>query len=218
MAYGLLTPCDVQVMERMLCLAAADAVGDAPIRFCEIGVRDGATARGIQAYLAGLGRGIDYVGFDSGRDMGVIPPFEHAQMCDGDSAETYLQIATRTFDCLVIDGCHCANHVMLDFLNFAPRVRVGGYVFCHDLAPRAQGKCDYQGHGPKAQSDFGTASRVALDRLGLLATDADAEIDPAMTGWRLLGPARTQRVDYCRLFGGWIPDWDWGGAAVFQRV
>jgi len=218
MAYGLLTPCDVQVLERMLRAATELTPGDAPIRFCEIGVRDGATARGVQAYLAQLGRGIDYVGLDSGRDMDVELPFEGAQVCAGDSAETYLQMATRTFDCLIIDGCHCANHVMLDFLNFAPRVREGGFIFCHDLAPRAQGKCDYQGHGPKAQADFGTASRAALDRLGLLDVSAAGYVDPAGTGWRLLDTAPTRRTDYRRLWAGWIPDWDWGGAAVFQRV
>lgn len=188
MPYGFLTPTDVQVLERGL-QRAMDAFPGS-IRVVEIGVYHGDTSRGIKDYVEKHGRELDYCGFDSQRDKPITPPFEGATVHLGDSADTYL-LAPSVIHFLLIDGCHCANHVMLDFLNFGDRVTVHGLVFFHDVNPKAQGKMDYQGHGPR-HVDFGTATLEALRKLG------------GLPGWIQIAREHDSQ--------------DWGGAALFQRL
>jgi len=191
MPYGLLTPTDVQVLEDGLRLAMKTFPGS--IRVVEIGVCYGDTSRGIRTFLETHGRELDYCGFDNQRDRPIDPPFPGATVHLGDSAETYL-LAPSGIHFLLIDGCHCANHVMLDFLNFGDRVVPHGLVFFHDVNPKAQGKMDHQGHGPR-HVDFGTATREALRKLGLFPINSAA--------WGIVNAK-------------W-DDQDWGGALLLGR-
>jgi hypothetical protein len=99
----------------------------------------------------------------------------------GDSREIFESIPNG-FHVLFIDACHCNNCVMLDFLNYGPKVVSGGWVLFHDTNPSPRwvgvhhGK--YAGHGPKTPA-FHIAVREALRKLGLL--------DNSRTDWSFTG-------------------------------
>jgi hypothetical protein len=72
---------------------------------------------------------------------------------------------------LFVDGCHCVNHAMCDFLNYSPLVVAGGYCLFHDTALPKDGVS--QGEWPQNHSYAGTPDstlgvRSALTKLGLL--------------------------------------------------
>lgn len=218
MGYGLLTPTDVEQLEQALREAwkrartrlahAFYGEGDTAERFrvLEIGVCHGDTSRGIRDYLESFGGfydedekehpfPLDFWCVDNQRDRPIEPPFPGAHLVLGPSEEVYPQVP-GVFDFVLVDGCHCANHVALDFLHYGDKVRPGGFLMFHDMSPRAQGKLDWQGHGPKEHPDFGTASREAARLLGLL--------DNRRTDWR-------------KAWEVW-DDQDWGGVLVVERV
>lgn len=226
MAWGLLTPIDVETLRASLKRAIANAMARSadqrPFRVVEIGVCHGDTARAIRDvvvdYFAGLTRPIvhqpdealldapawqtlQYLGIDNGRDRPIDRPFDAAQLVIGDSAELFPAVVGDygfdEIDWLLIDGCHCSNHVALDFLNYGALVAPGGEVCFHDISARAQGKLDYQGHGPRTSVSFGTAVREALAKVGLHPLVRD--------DWAFQG---------C----GIDPNVDWGGVAAFRHV
>ena len=193
MPYGLLSNVDIQSLEGSIRLAHETFPAQA-LTVVEIGICHGDTSRGIRDYLNGLGVAFSYHGFDSQRDKQISPPFEGASLHLGDSAEIYHE-APEGIHWLMIDGCHCVNHMMLDFLHFGDRVAKGGVAIFHDVSPLSQNKCDYQGHGPNI-ADFGTACREGIRKLGLY--------DGFRTDWVLI------KED-------WEPNLNWGGVAVFQK-
>lgn len=200
-SYGIITTADGLALERSLRRVAYVFAGER-LRILEVGVCHGDTARGIKAFLDGNGVPFDYVGVDNGRDLPVQVPFPGAKLVLGQSEEVYPQIESG-LHWIFCDGCHALNAVMLDFLNYGDRLLVGGEIVFHDTSPLAQGKCDYQGQGPRledgraAHPDFGTASREALRKLGLL--------DGKRTDWK--------QVD-----DTWLPDVDWGGTITCERT
>ncbi len=204
MGYGLLTGVDIGVVERGLTLAMKRFQG--PVRVVEIGVRDGSSCLGMKGFVESQGRKIDYSGFDNQRDMGVGEPFHEsdddlsrAKIYLGDSAETY-RFAPKDIQFLLIDGCHCVNHVILDCLHFGERVAIGGYMAFHDMAPSSQGHekdGQYQGHGPNLP-DFGIAIREAHRLLEL--NDG--------------GPGRRWK----KLEETWDEGCWWGGVALFEKT
>ena len=205
MGYGLLTGTDVGLIEFGLGLAMDRFKG--PIRVVEIGVRDGSSSLGMKAFVESKGRQFDYSGFDNCRDMGVDEPWPaaredplRAKIYLGDSAETY-RFAPQDIHFLLIDGCHCVNHVILDFLHFGDRVASKGLVAFHDMKPSSQGHekdGQYQGHGPNLP-DFGIAIREAHRLLGI-----DNGTGPNFR-WNKL---REQWDEGC---------W-WGGVALFEKT
>ena len=79
---------------------------------------------------------------------------------------------TGKYNFLFVDGCHCVNHAMSDFLNYSPFVEVGGYTLFHDTAlPTGKEKQE-----PWPQTDHGyfgkppsvLGVREGLKKLGLL--------------------------------------------------
>jgi hypothetical protein len=134
------------------------------VKFLEIGVSGGWTACGIQKWCDEHGATLEYHGIDLGDPQVPLPP--GAVFIKGDSTQVFCAVPCG-FNILFIDGCHCVNHSMLDFLHYSPKIVVGGYVLFHDANPKPtwQG-LHYQGHGPDIPS-FRIAVREALLKLGL---------------------------------------------------
>lgn len=139
--YGALTASDAMLLERILRLYSGSRV-----RFLEIGVHTGQTARGIKEFCESIGARLEYWGIDSGVQNDGRPPFDGAHMVVGDSAEA-AHLVPDEFDVVFIDPCHCFNHVILDTVLYGEKVVSGGYLLHHDTAPHAQQKMK-DPHGP----------------------------------------------------------------------
>lgn len=148
--YGAILREDVEVLEaclQRLIGGPGEVVVPHTISVCEIGMHDGGTARGIESFVNAYGCALSYIGIDP--DDGTKRP-RHVpaggKVIVGDSAEVYGQVPDG-LDIVWVDGCHCLNHVVLDTLHFAPKVRVGGFLCFHDVNPSCQG-WGHQYHGP----------------------------------------------------------------------
>jgi SAM-dependent methyltransferase len=180
--YGLLGPTDPAVIEGSL-LAAHTLTNpisptiESPLTFkiLEIGVCHGRTARWIKEILDRKRIAFEYWGIDSQRDRPLEKPFPEANIVTGDSATEYHRVPDG-FSWILIDGCHCANHAMLDFLHYGQKLKKRGLILFHDTNPDTQGKIDYQGHGPRDNPDMNIATRKAMALLGLA--------DGSLKGWR----------------------------------
>lgn len=164
--YGAILPEDVEVLEDAMRHIVAEWNGNDPrvVNVLEIGMHDGATARGIETYFNLHGVNIHYIGVDP--DDGTtrfryVP--NGATVIVGDSAEVFARVP-GDLDLVWIDGCHCMNHVMLDTIHFAPKVRPGGFMLFHDVNPRGQG-LHHQYHGPETP-EFGLATDLAHAAIG----------------------------------------------------
>lgn len=183
--YGLITAADAALIAQQLDRVATRFKNPVVL---EIGVRGGETARAISRHMGR--RPFRYWGIDSNRDMQTAVPFPGAQMVIGDSAEVFGHVPEE-LHFVLLDGCHCRNHVVLDFLNYGAHVPVGGVVVFHDSGAKMQGR-DYQGHGPQEPPFF-------VDIAGafkLLQMDVQPE-------WEKVDEADAE---------------DWGGAVAYERV
>lgn len=140
------------------------------INFLEIGVNDGKTARGVARKAQELNVPFAGSGVDIGTQIESQP--ENYTFYHGDSMDVWPQVIGR-FNFLFIDGCHCANHVMADFLNYSPLVAVKGICAFHDVGrPELEAKQkiyeqpyqDAKWHPGKAVCGV----RMGLRKLGLL--------------------------------------------------
>lgn len=183
MKAGWMEPPEVELLEYGL----RALVPQVPM-ICEIGLGDGRTLAGIKALLPQC----VYFAIDNGQHDAARAVWDSvpAVVFRGDSAVMHRYAPPLDF--LIIDGCHCENHAMLDFLNYGTKVNHDGFVFFHDAntgggVERSQGfKC------PLAEHDrAGVFS--AMVKLGL--------INGERQGWQL--------VKY--EMGGL-------GAALFRRV
>jgi predicted O-methyltransferase YrrM len=140
--FGLMTALDATKLTSCLTLLAG-ARGPLPVRVLEIGVREGATARGMKAVLDTMESSIQYVGIDNAKDLGRLdPPFEGATMILGDSNAPMTFNAARLhgdYDLVLVDGCHCKAHAYMDAELYREVVAPGGYLLFHDAAPGMQG-------------------------------------------------------------------------------
>lgn len=165
--YGAILAEDVAVLEACINAIWQECTTTSrPPKICEIGMHDGGTAKGIERAFLNLGfPGIQYFGVDP--DPGTTRP-RHVpaggKVIVGDSAEVFSQVS-GDLDLLWVDGCHCFNHVILDTLHYAPKVRVGGFVCYHDVNPKGEG-AEHQYHGP-IEPEFGLAVNQALRVFGL---------------------------------------------------
>lgn len=158
--YGAILAEDVTILEIALSFVIRICTSEQRrARILEIGMHDGGTARGIETFLNLHGIAVDYFGIDP--DDGTTR-FRHVPnggtVIVGDSAETFMRIP-GDLDLVWVDGCHCINHVILDTVHFAPKVRDGGFMLFHDVNPRGQGLC-HQYHGPETP-EFGLAIDLA---------------------------------------------------------
>ena len=157
----------------------------------DIGVHDGDNAQAMVAVIEAAGGTVQYHGVDNLRDHGLTTcPIPGGRLYLGDSAELMDSILAEP-NFVSIDGCHCINHAILDFLHYGSSVPVHGLVTFHDTDPQLH-RNDYQGHGPRIPRFCTAGVGMALERLDLPNRD-----------WRLV------------LENG--ADGGWGGTRVFQR-
>lgn len=133
MIFGSQTDVDVDLIFRTLALA----INGNSLRFLEVGVFGGDTARGVKDWCERNTLRLEYWGIDNAAQGANIPPFSEASYILGDSAEVF-HLVPYGLDAVLIDGCHCANHVILDTIHYGSRVRSGGYLIFHDTSPEIQ--------------------------------------------------------------------------------
>lgn len=166
--YGFIRPQEAALIEDTL-TKLKSAFGE--VRFLEIGVFGGGTVTGIVKKCQELGVSVYAAGVDFPEWKPNPIPLPSYEFHAVDSMDAWRGI-TGKFNFLFVDGCHCVNHAMCDFLNYSPLVEVGGYALFHDTAlPTGQ---DKQGEWP--QSDHSYAGkppsvlgvREGLEKMGLL--------------------------------------------------
>lgn len=140
------------------------------MRFLEIGVLSGNTVRGVVAKCQEIECHIRAAGVDFPEWNPNPTPLPFYEFYSGDSMDAW-RVMKGTFNLLFIDGCHCVNHSMCDFLNYSPFVEVNGYVVFHDTAanPRTGAQDTFpQNHSYAGQPDSVLGVREGLVKLGLL--------------------------------------------------
>lgn len=155
-----------------------DSLSIDTLNFLEIGTYNGATAWGVKEITESKGKKLNYWGVDvMTHDAVLFHP--GSVMVIGDSTEVFYLVPDLPFDILFIDGPHNSGNCMLDFLNFAPKVKVGGLILFHDASPASQFPIDCKlppekvaewnerGWEIPVYHEFGTAVLVALEKLGL---------------------------------------------------
>jgi len=165
--YGMMTDKEAALIDELL-LTLKERDGE--IRFLEIGTCGGGTTRGVYQRAAELGCPVHCEGVDNvaGYCMENPPP-DYVFHC-GDSMDMWSKIQGREFNFLFVDGCHCLNHAMCDFLNYSPFVKVGGFCLFHDTAPNANGTQGEwpQNHGYAGQPPSVLGVRSGLEKTGIL--------------------------------------------------
>ena len=140
------------------------------VRFLEIGVSSGDTMRGVVTRCRELGCAIKASGVDFAKYKPTPCPLDDYAFYEGDSMDAWRNIKD-TFNLLLVDGCHCVNHAMCDFLNYSPLVEEGGYVVFHDTS-LGDGKTVQdtfpQDHSYAGKPPSVLGVREGLKKLGLL--------------------------------------------------
>ncbi len=150
------------------------------IKFLEIGVFHGGTVAGIARRCKEIGCPLTASGVDCMAaykpDRNLFPeiPADYT-FHEGDSMDMWRKIKD-TFNFLWVDGCHCVNHAMCDFLNYSPFVVVGGYALFHDTATPFQVDGEYkpeqeawpQDHSYAGKEPSRLGVREGLKKMGLL--------------------------------------------------
>lgn len=116
------------------------------IKFLEVGTFGGSTAQGVRDYCVSEDVGLEYWGIDNRAQIHSESPFPEAHFVVGDSAESF-HLIPDGFSIVLLDGCHCINHVILDTLHYGKKVRVGGLLLFHDTNKECQ-QTMRDPHGP----------------------------------------------------------------------
>ncbi len=178
------------------------------LAFLEIGTYNGSTAWGVKNIVEANHKKLNYWGVDVMTHDAVLWP--EANMVIGDSTKVFHQVPNLPFDILFIDGPHNTGNCMLDFLNFAPKVRKGGLVLFHDASPASQCKLPFTpekeaayragGFEIPTHEEFGTAVLIALEKLGL-ETPSSPQV----------------RMDWRLVTHNWT-DEPYGGISIYRKV
>ncbi len=152
--------CDSDVLDAV-CLEVLKTKKD--VRWLEIGMWKGLTARGIKSFVEAHGGTLDYWGIDPGFLEPPQSPFEGAHFIHGRSEECF-HMVPGTFDVVFVDGNHSRNGVILDTFNYEPKVAQGGFMLFHDTNPKCQ-HTGYEYEGPNIPQ-FGIAVREAWAMIG----------------------------------------------------
>jgi FkbM family methyltransferase len=159
--YGTMTNVDVSQIEKSLRFLK-NSFGNDHVNLLEIGLDKSKTARAIHQRLPELGiTNYTYWAIDNNPKTSL--PFPECNMIIGKSEEVFNQLPDLHW--VFIDGCHCSNHIMLDFLNYGYKVVKGGFLLFHDTGPYSQGH-HYQKHGPN-ENDFYIAADRAFEKLDI---------------------------------------------------
>lgn len=133
------------------------------VKFLEIGMWKGLTARGLKSFVEANGGTLDYWGIDPGILEEPVSPFDGAHFVVGGS-EVVFHLVPDDFDVILVDGNHSRNAVILDTFNYAPKVVNCGFMLFHDTNPKCQ-RTGYEYTGPKIP-EFGICVREAWDMIG----------------------------------------------------
>ena len=133
------------------------------VRFLEIGMWKGFTARGIKKFVEEHGGTLDYWGIDPGLLEEPESPFPGAHFVVRKSEEAF-HLVPDQFDAVFVDGNHSRNGVILDTFNYEPKVARGGFMLFHDTNPKCQ-RTGYEYSGPQIP-EFGICVREAWDMMG----------------------------------------------------
>lgn len=133
------------------------------VRWLEIGMWKGYTARGLKSFIESQGGTLDYWGIDPGLLEKPVSPFEGAHFIEGKSEECF-HLFPGLFDVVFVDGNHSRNGVILDTFNYEKKVAPGGFMLFHDTNPKCQGT-GYEYSGPNIP-EFGIAVREAWAMMG----------------------------------------------------
>lgn len=164
--YGMMREVEYDLMDEIL-LRVKGEFGT--IRFLEVGVMGGDTTRGVYRKASELGCPVECAGVDFEAFRPTWAPSGH-KFFPGDSMDAWRKMSGE-FNFLLVDACHCINHVMVDFLNYSPFLVVGGYALFHDTG--VVGKTQQQNEFPQSHSYAGQPPSVmgvrdGLKKLGLL--------------------------------------------------
>lgn len=144
------------------------------IKFLEIGVFSGGTVRGVYRRAKEIECPVKCAGVDFESYRPNPTPDPEYKFYAGDSMDAWREIPIDTqYNMLLVDGCHCVNHAMCDFLNYSPFVENCGYVLFHDTAlPTSLGMKEQekwpQDHSYAGKPPSVLGVREALKKLGLL--------------------------------------------------
>jgi hypothetical protein len=163
--YGMITDDDAGALESCLLVTSASAKeNNVPFKILEIGVCHGDTSRGIKNFLDSKGIPFTYYGVDNQRDKPIEVPFDGANIYLGESSEVAYRLPDD-FNFILIDGCHCLEHVIIDFTIYSNKLSKNGMIAFHDTGKRTQEKNDYQGHGDTNNRNYYIAVRKAITLL-----------------------------------------------------
>lgn len=203
--YGAVSNTDVKSLEKSLSMLTETFSRDSILNIVQIGYYDGKTIGKIRDKIVSLGyHNCQYWNIDNDISMKQLQrlqqlPYDgfHFILCD--SSEAFIKVPDD-LHLVFIDGCHCVNHAMLDFLNYGYKVVKNGLVVFHDTLEEAQG-LGYQGHGPK-HPEWGTALVAAFEKLNIMQ----------LPNWKhIFTSGRNVDED--------IPTSTyWGGISVFQKT
>lgn len=170
--YGMMRVVEADLFDRLL---ETIATKFGVIRFLEVGIMGGATARGVYRRGKELGVSVEAVGVDFEHYRPNPMPDPNYVFYGKDSMDAWRDFP-KDYKCTLyfLDGCHCTNHAQCDFLNYSPFVENCGYVLVHDTAlptdlgmnkqePWPQTDHSYAGKPPSV-----LGVRQALINLGLL--------------------------------------------------
>lgn len=179
--YGFMRDVESDLVDKIL-IQLKERFGS--IKFLEVGVFGGGTVSGVVRKCQSLGVELFASGVDFDQWRPRPDPLPGYDFYAGDSMEMWRQIEKKglRYNFAFIDGCHCVNHAMADFLNYSPLIVPGGICLFHDTAlPKddvKQGEWP-QDHGYAGKPDSQLGVRDGLKKLGLL--------QGFRTDWKLLG-------------------------------
>jgi len=167
--YGFIREIEADLIDQVL---AQIKVQFGEIRMTEVGVFSANTTRGVYRWGMEHDCPVHCVGIDFEHYRPNPTPDENYTFYSGDSMDLWREFPKdyRSNFCFV-DGCHCVNHAMMDFLNYSPFVVVNGLCLFHDTALPSFQK--HQEQWPQDHSYAGKPSSVlgvreGLKKLGLL--------------------------------------------------
>jgi len=175
--YGMMREVEYDLIDDLMDTLKAE-FGD--VRFLEIGVCGGGTVRGVYRRAKEIGCPVHGAGVDWESQLPQPPPDPGYEPYAGDTMDMWREVKGR-FNFLLVDGCHCINHSMTDFLNYSPFVDVGGYCLFHDTALPTG--VPVQGEWPQNHSYAGVKDSVLGVRSGLEKTGL---LQGYRSDWRLV--------------------------------
>lgn len=190
--YGMLSDIDVITLEKSLDVLIS-TFKKSHLIILEIGMYYGNTINAIKKRLDSLQVDAEYWSVDTGTDLTKQEhPFKDCKIIIGDSSEVFVY-APDNLHWVFVDGCHCINHVMLDFIHYGNKLIDGGIIVFHDSSPVCQGR-SYCGHGPKRFQPFNVAVLEAFKQINIM-----------------------NNKNFTLLFEDYDPQKKFGGITVFQK-